>query len=278
MDLFEDADRLRNDDGSTLLKYVQRVIKIDTSISMLLMFTLRGAVSFIFRQTMIKLKAFEVQFPTWFPASIRCPAFECLLWTGRLLTSNRTQMRCFVFEIFKMMQIETKSETHSSRLKMGSSPPPPPPVPPLPKFSCTANPAIKRPTVVSVTNQEIAMYWRQRSMVEEDHLLAAIKAAARIRARNLSEDDYRRFEESLKEDDDGKEKDTAAESFSQKDEKIKELRVGIKDWWTKSKYAYLNQPVIESMDTPKRRASAYIPQFCCYMSAPPPATRNLGIF
>ena len=69
---------------------------------------------------------------------------------------------------------------------MRSTPPPPPPLPPLPKFSCTANPAIKRPSVVSVTNQEIAMYWRQRSMVEEDHLLAAIKAAARIRARNLS--------------------------------------------------------------------------------------------
>lgn len=69
MDLFEDADRLRNDDGSTLLKYVQRVIKVDTSISMLLMFTLRGAVSFIFRQTMIKLKAFEVEFPTWFLAA-----------------------------------------------------------------------------------------------------------------------------------------------------------------------------------------------------------------
>ncbi|KAA8532025.1 hypothetical protein F0562_006833 [Nyssa sinensis] len=41
----------------------------------------------------------------------------------------------------------------------------------------------------------------------------------------------------------------------------KELRVGIKDWWTKSKYAYLNQPAIESMDTPKRQTTTYIPNF-----------------
>lgn len=38
----------------------------------------------------------------------------------------------------------------------------------------------------SVTNQEIARYWQQRHMVEEDHLVAAIKASARLRARNLS--------------------------------------------------------------------------------------------
>ena len=121
MDLFEDADRLRNDDGSTLLKYVQRVIKVDTSISMLLMFTLRGAVSFIFRQTMIKLKAFEVQFPTWFPASIRCPAFECLLWTGRLLTSNRTQMRCFVFGSRKWVATCCQSYPFTGNVKVAST-------------------------------------------------------------------------------------------------------------------------------------------------------------
>ncbi|KAL3525222.1 hypothetical protein ACH5RR_013594 [Cinchona calisaya] len=176
--------------------------------------------------------------------------------------------------------MESKSGSHSSMLQKGASPPPPPPPlpPPPPKFPVTGKPAVKRPTVVSVTNQEIATFWRQKRMVEEDHLLAAIKAAARIRARNLSEDDYRKFEESLKEDDDGKENDNTAKSFSQKDEKIKELRVGIKDWWTKSKYAYLNQPAIKSMDTPKRRASTYIPQFYCYKSAPPPATTTFRIF
>lgn len=51
--------------------------------------------------------------------------------------------------------------------------------PPKPKFQAAGR-------TTPVTNQEIAKYWRQKCMDEEDHLLAAIKAAARIRARNLS--------------------------------------------------------------------------------------------
>lgn len=38
----------------------------------------------------------------------------------------------------------------------------------------------------SVTNKQIARYWNQRRRLEEDHLFAAVKAAARLRARNLS--------------------------------------------------------------------------------------------
>lgn len=57
---------------------------------------------------------------------------------------------------------------------MKSTPPPtPPPLPP-------------RRAAESVTKLEIARFWRQRRIDEEDHLLAAIKAAARLRARNLS--------------------------------------------------------------------------------------------
>lgn len=83
--------------------------------------------------------------------------------------------------------MEIKSENCSFKLKEEiRPPPPPPPLPPPPKFPVIAKPAIKQSTVVSVTNQEIAAYWRQKHMIEEDHLLAAIKAAARIRARNLS--------------------------------------------------------------------------------------------
>lgn len=59
------------------------------------------------------------------------------------------------------------------------SPVPPPPPPPLPKFS-------KPKPEESVTNREIARFWRQKRIEEEDHLLAAIKAAARLRARNLT--------------------------------------------------------------------------------------------
>jgi len=38
----------------------------------------------------------------------------------------------------------------------------------------------------SVTKQEIAEFWRQKLDEEQDHLLYAIKAAARLRAHNLS--------------------------------------------------------------------------------------------
>ncbi|KAL0368960.1 UNVERIFIED_CONTAM: hypothetical protein Scaly_1114900 [Sesamum calycinum] len=114
--------------------------------------------------------------------------------------------------------------------------------------------------VKSVTNQEIARYWKIRRMVEEDHLYAAVKAAARLRARNLSDEDYRQFEEYLKEDD---------QSNDTEKHENKEIRVGIKDWWTKSKYAYLNQPAMNSSDNPRRRCSSYLPQFFSYSSTSP---------
>ncbi|XP_057966150.1 uncharacterized protein LOC131156463 [Malania oleifera] len=169
-----------------------------------------------------------------------------------------------------MKQMEV--ENVGGGVKAGSPPPPPPPppLPPLPKFWVA-----KKPVVKSVTNQEIAQFWRQRHMDEEDHLLAAIKAAARIRAQNLKEDDYRHFEEFLKDYDiSGKNSVTATTNCCSKKD---ELHVGIKDWWTKSKYAYLNQPTIESMDIPKRRTITYIPNFC-FCRPPPPRSASLGIF
>lgn len=78
------------------------------------------------------------------------------------------------------------SKYQSSKLKNVFAPPTPPPLPPKPNFLVYAKPATKPSTVPSVTNEEIAKYWRQKRMDEEDHLLAAIKAAARIRAHNLS--------------------------------------------------------------------------------------------
>ena len=57
----------------------------------------------------------------------------------------------------------------------------PPPLPqPLPRFW------VRKTVPESVTKQEIAKFWRKKRIEEEDHLLAAIKTAARIRARNLS--------------------------------------------------------------------------------------------
>ncbi|CAL9160829.1 unnamed protein product [Musa hybrid cultivar] len=133
-------------------------------------------------------------------------------------------------------------------------------VPPLP----SATPEARKPAVVrSVTRDEIDKYWMTRRMIEEDHLLAAEKAAARIRAKALKEEDYRRFEESLKEM-----LNSAEENEDGKEGDEEELQIGIKDWWTKSKFAYLNQPAIKSMGenaTPKRPTSTYIPQHICFL-------------
>ncbi|MED6114384.1 hypothetical protein PIB30_079723 [Stylosanthes scabra] len=154
-----------------------------------------------------------------------------------------------------MKQGKEESDVAGSRTKRVVPRPPPPP--PLPKFRGFTRPRAEK----SVTNREIARFWRQKRIEEEDHLLAAIKAAARLRARNLSEEDYLSFELSLRDDSD--EDDTKKEIFKGKD---KEVRVGIKDWWTKSKYAYLNQPAIDSMDpaAKKRISSTYVPNCMSY--------------
>ncbi|KAK2656916.1 hypothetical protein Ddye_009968 [Dipteronia dyeriana] len=148
--------------------------------------------------------------------------------------------------------------------KRATSPPPPPPLPRL---------WAKKTATESVTNRQIARFWRQKRIDEEDHLLAAIKAAARIRARNLSEEDYKYFEESLKNIDDDVEKN----SNTEQDNQNYEVRVGIKDWWTKSKYAYLNQPTINSMDNPKKRTSNYTPNCISYKPVSLYPT-SLGVF
>lgn len=79
-----------------------------------------------------------------------------------------------------MKQMEVGSEGGDAKLQR-AAPPPPPPMP-LPNFWANTKPV----TTVSVTNQEIARFWRQKRIDEEDHLLSAIKAAARIRAQKLT--------------------------------------------------------------------------------------------
>ncbi|KAK4346966.1 hypothetical protein RND71_033305 [Anisodus tanguticus] len=160
-----------------------------------------------------------------------------------------------------MKQREGKSLADGKKSRKIAPPPPPPP--PASRFlfsSILATP--------SLTKQEIAKYWKQKRKTEEDHFLDAIKAAARIRARNLSEEDYKHFVNSLKVYDDETENEMVTKD-------MKEKRVGIKDWWTKSKYAYLNQPALRSME---RQGSTYIPQLYCYKAPPPPVTTTFGIF
>ncbi|KAJ8512011.1 hypothetical protein OPV22_002445 [Ensete ventricosum] len=126
--------------------------------------------------------------------------------------------------------METQKKPAISRKKASAPPPPPPPL--------WTPSAARRPIKVrSSTRDEIDRYWRMRRMIEEDHLLFAQKAAARIRTMALKEEDHRRFEELLKK---------MSEEEQPSGGGNKELRIGIKDWWTRSKYAYLNQPTIVS--------------------------------
>ncbi|XP_068646661.1 uncharacterized protein [Aristolochia californica] len=157
--------------------------------------------------------------------------------------------------------VDTKKSCH---------PPPPPPLPPLPMWT-------RRPVVCkSVTREEIERFWRKKKLDEEDHFLAALKAAARVRARNFSDEEYRRFEDSLQDNEENKDGDQEKSPMTvKKDEKPTEIRVGIKDWWTKSKYAYLNQPAIKSMEKPKR-TTTYIPNYMCFYKPPLQSFSLLG--
>ncbi|KAL9238425.1 hypothetical protein vseg_012848 [Gypsophila vaccaria] len=98
-------------------------------------------------------------------------------------------------------------------MNLSSLPPPPPPLQQQPP----------RGTWSSHTRREIERFWRTKRLVEEDHLLHALKAAARPKAIHLSKEECRLFLKTLED-----------EVSNQ------EIRVNIKDWWTKSKYAYLN--------------------------------------
>lgn len=71
--------------------------------------------------------------------------------------------------------MEQKKDSGIGGAKIKQAAPPPPP-----RF------LVKKTNPESVTKQEISEFWRQKRTKEEEHLLAAIKSAARIRARNLS--------------------------------------------------------------------------------------------
>ncbi|CAO2815658.1 unnamed protein product [Amaranthus hypochondriacus] len=106
----------------------------------------------------------------------------------------------------------------------------------------------------SYTRREIEKFWKKKRVEEEQHFLAAIKAAARLRASHFSDEDYMIFLESL-ENIKNNEKDDTNISHMTSCENDQEVRVGVKDWWTKSKYAYLNQPAVGNASRPSRRSN-----------------------
>lgn len=82
--------------------------------------------------------------------------------------------------------------------------------------------------------------------------MSAFKSAARIKARTFTAEDYKRFEDSLADDEKLRMKNTS--------DTAEETRIGVKDWWTKSNYAYLNQPPLTTMEPAKPKYN-YTAQF-----------------
>ncbi|KAG8044273.1 hypothetical protein GUJ93_ZPchr0014g47208 [Zizania palustris] len=118
--------------------------------------------------------------------------------------------------------------------------------------------------VYSITRAEIQGFWRRRKeMEEEEHRLTAEKEkeTARIKAKTLTIGDYVLFEQMIREilednedyrawTERGITMNGAAATNST------EGRVGIKHWWRKSAYAYLNEPAVTSMDENGTRKDA----------------------
>ncbi|MQM10297.1 hypothetical protein Taro_043189 [Colocasia esculenta] len=102
------------------------------------------------------------------------------------------------------------------------------------------------------------------------------------------EEDYRKFEASLegilKGSIDAGEKTNAGLILNNEESGAagnnEELRAVIRDWWTKSKYAYLNQPALQAMEpeAATKRTSTFIPNACFYPVVSTKPCSALGVF
>lgn len=139
--------------------------------------------------------------------------------------------------------------------------------------------------VYSITRAEIDEFWSRKEVEAEERRLAAEKEAARIRAKTLKMEDYVLYEqmvrEILMEGNGGDGSAMAAAATGGTEAQI----VGIKHWWTRSAYAYLNTPAL-SMDGNGRSKHAipYVPQerctaiFFCSSTPRQPNVDALAIF
>ncbi|XP_062186213.1 uncharacterized protein LOC133889760 isoform X2 [Phragmites australis] len=128
--------------------------------------------------------------------------------------------------------------------------------------------------VYSITRAEIDEFWRRKEVEEEESRLAAEKAAARIKAKTLKIEDYMLFEQMIRKIlNDGDRATRMERGVTNNSSRMvaasssTEARIGIKHWWKRSTYAYLNEPEPTSMDEKGRSKHAtitYVPQeFCC---------------
>ncbi|KQJ84033.1 uncharacterized protein LOC100821464 [Brachypodium distachyon] len=128
----------------------------------------------------------------------------------------------------------------------------------------------------SITRAEINGFWRRKETEEEERRLAAEKEAARTKAKALKMEDYMLFEQMIREIlKEGNEGDGArrTETGITKNSKMvgiaasgAEARIGIKHWWKRSTYAYLNEPAVTTSTDENGRtkhAIIYFPQERC---------------
>ncbi|KAG2573983.1 uncharacterized protein LOC120641426 isoform X4 [Panicum virgatum] len=121
--------------------------------------------------------------------------------------------------------------------------------------------------VYSITRAEIDEFWRRKEVEAEERRLAAEKEAARIMAKTLKMEDYALFEQMMREILEGNTGDGATASMVPAATGGTEARIiGIKHWWTRSTYAYLNAPAL-SMDEMggSKHAITHVPQERCTM-------------
>ncbi|CAN6268879.1 unnamed protein product [Urochloa humidicola] len=120
--------------------------------------------------------------------------------------------------------------------------------------------------VYSITRAEIDEFWRRKEVEAEEHRLSAEKEAARINAKMLKMEDYALFEQMIREILDEGNTGDGATMVPAAANSTEARSIGIKHWWTRSAYAYLNAPAL-SMDKNggSKRVITYAPQERCTM-------------
>ncbi|CAL5015463.1 unnamed protein product [Urochloa decumbens] len=118
----------------------------------------------------------------------------------------------------------------------------------------------------SITRAEIDEFWRRKEVEAEERRLAAEKEAARIKAKMLKMEDYALFQQMIREIlEEGNAGDGATMVPSAADSTEARI-IGIKHWWTRSAYAYLNAPALSKDENGRsKHAITYVPQERCTM-------------
>ncbi|KAH7387891.1 hypothetical protein KP509_16G047200 [Ceratopteris richardii] len=103
----------------------------------------------------------------------------------------------------------------------------------------------------SFTKGEIDAFWNKQKLSEQAHFEAALRLAEEIQHTEV---------ETIK-DDDNKSVDVSDDSISSSssvvDEEL-ERSNSFKDWWTKSNWAFLNEPAIQRMESADRNYAAQL--------------------